>query len=98
MFTVSDVRHPFLLWVSVELTAEADMSLTAQRLRAGGPRVSRSPRPPVLETRVLGVKTGERFIIKARKTDGFRIGDRVPLDRVANKRPISRKWRTIMTA
>ena len=87
MFTVSDVRHPFLLWMSVRLTAEADMSLTAQRLRVNGLKA------PVLDTRVLRVKTGESFIINARKTDGFRI-----VDRVATKRPISRRWRTMKTA
>jgi hypothetical protein len=96
MFTVTDVRDPFLLWVSVELQAEANMSLTAQRLR---PRWwgFLGLRPPALDTRVLQVKAGERFIIDARKADGFWIGERVPLDRVANKRPISRNFRTIAT-
>jgi hypothetical protein len=94
MFTVIDIRDPFLLWVAVELKAEADMSLTAQRLRIrfwGG-----GLRPPGLETRVLRVKAGETFTIKARKRDSFWAGERAPLDRVANKRPISRKWQTIM--
>jgi hypothetical protein len=68
------------------------MSLTRQRLRG-----SWQPRRFVLEKRELRVKAGESFIIEARKADGFWIGERVPLERVANKRPISRRWRTIST-
>ena len=93
MFTVLRVRCPFLLWVTVELRAEADMSLTAQRLWPG----YGLPRKFVLQTRVLRVKTGESFNVIARKTDRFWAGERVPLDRVADKWPISRKWRTIAT-
>jgi hypothetical protein len=95
MFTVVEVGRPFLLWVSVRLMAEADMSLTAKRLKVGG-WVNSSPRP-VLETRVLRVKAGESFTVRARKTDGFWVGERVPLDRVARKRPFSRRWRTVST-
>ena len=93
MFTVSEVRRPFLFWVPVGLIAEADMSLTAQKLRFGGPWVNGSPRAPVLQTRVLRVKTGKSFMIYARKSDGFWRGECVPLDRVANQWPISREWR-----
>lgn len=94
MFTVTEVSHPLMLWVSVRLKAEADMSVTAKRLRPlwwGLPGV----RPPVVETRILRVKAGESFIINSRKSDRYWVGERVPLDRVANKWPISRKWRTI---
>ncbi len=98
MFTVAEVGHPFLLWVSVKLRAEADMSVTAQRLRAGRPWVNTSPRAPVLETRVLRVRSKESFTIYARKKDGFWAGERVPLDRVADKHPFSRRWQTITTA
>ena len=94
MFTVTNVSHLFLLWVSVELKAEGDMSVTAQRLRPG----IGLPRLFVLQTRVLRAKTGETYVIKARRTEGFWVGERVPLDRVANKWPISRKWRTIEMA
>lgn len=97
MFTVAKVGHPFLIWVSVELRAEADMSFTEQRLRAGRPWVNSSPRAPVPETRVLRVESGERFTIYARKKDGFRAGESVPLDRVANGLPFSRRWQTITT-
>jgi hypothetical protein len=97
MFTVSEVRHPFLLWVPVGLIAEADMSLTAQRLRFGRPWVNGSPRAPVLETRVLQVEEGESFIVYTRKSDGFLAGERVSLERVASKRPFHRRWRTLTT-
>lgn len=69
------------------------MSLTAQRLKAG----NWVPRRFVMENRVLRVKAGESFIIKARKREDFWIGERVPLDRVANRRPTNRKWRTVAT-
>ena len=96
MFTVTEVRHPFLLWVSVELTAEEAMSLTGQKLKMGR-WLFGTPRPPVLETRILRVKGGERFIIKARKSDGFWTGERVPLERVANKHPFNQKCRILTT-
>jgi hypothetical protein len=81
-----------LWWVSVTVKAEADMSLIAQRLRPVA-----GVRAPALDTRLLQVKAGESFTINARKTEGFWVGERVPLDRVANKRPINRKWRTVAT-
>lgn len=31
-------------------------------------------------------------MIYARKSDGFWAGERVPLDRLADKRPFSRRW------
>lgn len=96
MFIVSDVSRPFLWWVSVELRAEVDMSLTTQRLRPLWWGLA-GVRPPVLESRTLRVKAGECFVIAARKDDGFWVGERVPLDRVADKRPLSRRWRTIAT-
>lgn len=96
MFTVTEVSHPFLLWVSVKLMAEADMTLTAKRLRPLW-RGSFGMSPPAVDTRVLRVKAGESFIIDARKTERFWVGERVPLDRVSNKRPISRRWRTVET-
>ena len=96
MFNVTHVGQPFLLWVSVGLKAEADMSLTAQLLRPSW-RGLGEIRFPALETRVLQVKAGESFIIQARKTDGFWTGERVPLDRVASKWPIRRRWRTVAT-
>ena len=98
MFTVSEVRHPFLFWVPIRLTAAANMSLTAQGLRFGRPWVNASPRAPVLETRVLQVEEGESLIIYARKGDGFWTGERVPLERVANKHPFKQRWRTLTTA
>lgn len=97
MFTVSEVRNPFLFWVPVALIAEVDMSLTAQRLRFGRPWINASPRAPVLETRVLQVEEGEGFTIYTSKSDGFSIGERVPLERVAEKRPFNRRWRTLTT-
>jgi len=97
MFTVSEVRHPFLFWVPVGLIAEAHMSLTAQRLRFGRPWVNGSPRAPVLETHVLKVEEGESFIIYARKSDGFWTGESVSLERVAKKNPFNRRWRTLTT-
>ena len=87
----SNVRDR-LLWVSVTLKAEADMFLEADRLRFG--RLG----APVLDKRVLKVKAGETFTIHTRSSEGFRVGDRLPLDRVAHKLPISLKWRTIATA
>ena len=98
MFTVSEVRHPFLVWVPIRLRAEADMSLMTQRLRFGRPWVNSSPRAPLLETRVLQVKEGESFIIYARKSEGFWSGQRVPLERVANKRSFNQRWRPLTTA
>ena len=96
MFTVTDVSHS-LWWCVVELKAEADLSHTAQRLGFGRPWVNSSPRAPVLETRVLRVRSGERFTIYARKKDGFWIGELVPLHRVADKRPFSRRWQNVET-
>lgn len=97
MFTVVEVGQPFLMWVSVKLRAEADMSFTAQRLRFGRPWVNSSPRAPVLETRVLRVESGESFTIYARRRDGYRAGEGVPLDRVADRLPFSRRWQTVTT-
>jgi hypothetical protein len=91
MFTVSKIRHRFLFWVSVTLRAETDMALTKQRLRFN------KLQAPALDTRILSIKAGETFTINAREPD-FKIGDRVPLDRVAHKLPISLKWQTIATA
>jgi hypothetical protein len=91
MFRVSNVRHRLLFWVSVTLNAETDMALTKQRLRFN------KLHAPVIDTRVLEVKAGETFTINAR-TSEFKIGDRVPLDRVAHKLSISRKWQTTATA
>ena len=91
MFTVTDVRHPFLLWVSVTLRADADMSLKEDRLRFGNLGA------PVLDNRELEVRAGETFTINARRADRFRVGDQVSLDRVAHKLPISLNWRTIST-
>ncbi len=96
MFTVTEVRHQFLLWVLVELTAEEDMSLTGQRLKMGR-WLFGTPRPPVVETRILRVAAGERFIIKARKRDGFWMGERVPLKRVGSKHPFNQRWQILTT-
>lgn len=93
MFILTDLSRPFLLWVSVELEAQANMCLKAQRLRAG----NWIPRRFVMENRVLRVKTGQSFIIRARKSEGFRVGERVTLDRVADRRPINRRWETVAT-
>ncbi len=96
MFTVTDVRNPFLFWVSVELTAEEDMSLSGQRLRMGRWHFG-TIRPPVVETRIIRVKAGERFTIEARKRDGFRGGERVPLERVSEKRAFNQRWQILTT-
>jgi hypothetical protein len=67
------------------------MALTKQRLRFN------KLHAPAIDTRVLEVKAGDTFTIIARESE-FTIGDRVPLDRVAHKLPISRKWQTIAKA
>jgi hypothetical protein len=43
------------------------------------------------------IQAGETCTINARESE-FRIGDRVPLDRVANKLPISLRWKTVARA
>ena len=91
MFTVTQVSHPFLWWVSVELKADTDMVLSKKRLRFNWLSA------PAVDTRALEAKAGETFTIVAPRTDGYCIGELVPLDRVAKKWPISRKWRTIAT-
>jgi hypothetical protein len=91
MFRVSNVRHRFLIWASVSLRAETGMALTKQRLRFNWLHA------PAIDTRVLEVQAGETFTINARESE-FRIGDRVPLDRVAHKLPISLRWKTVARA
>ena len=53
---------------------------------------------PVLDTRVLKVEAGETFAITTWSTGQLKIGDRVPLDQVADKLPLSLKWKTVETA
>lgn len=92
MFVVADIRHPFLFWTSVILRAEADMSLTDEKLGwdyMGAPR---------LEYWALDIRAGETFNINARRSDGYRIGDLVPLEQVARKVPVSAGWRIVSTA
>ncbi|OYY65070.1 MAG: hypothetical protein B7Y49_07180 [Sphingomonas sp. 28-62-11] len=88
MFIVSDVRHPFLFWTSVELTAEQPISLSEDRL--GWDKIG----APTLEKRALNISAGETFLINARRSDGFKIGDKVALDRVIDKAPLRVKWQT----
>ncbi len=92
MLIVTAIRHRFLLWVSVALEAETDVSLTEDRLKLD--RVG----TPILETRCIDIAAGETFTINARRSEGYRVGDRVPLDRVANKLPIKLKWEAISPA
>ena len=91
MLVVIDVRRHFLFWASVSLKAEADLSLADQRLkldRFGA---------PMLKNRRLDVAKGETFTILAWRSDSYRVGDRVPLGRVANKLPIRLRWDTVST-
>jgi hypothetical protein len=92
MFTVTNVHHKFLLWTSVSLRADADMSVTADRLTMDALRA------PVLETRRLSVGEGECFTINARRSEGYRIGDRLGLEQVAAKLPISAGWEVVRQA
>lgn len=92
MFIVTAVRHRFLLWVSVVIEAETDFSMTDDRLKLD--RVG----TPMLETRRIAIAAGETFTINARRSDGYKVGDRVPLDRVANRLPVNLKWQTISSA
>lgn len=89
MFIVTDVRHPFLFWTSVELTAEKPIFLTSDRLSTD------KLGAPMLEKRALNISVGETFLINARRSDGYRIGDKVALDRVINKVPLSVKWQVV---
>jgi hypothetical protein len=91
MFIITDIRHPFLLWTSVTLKAETDMSATDERLTLN------KLGAPALEKRVLQVREGETFTINAWRFEGYRIGDRLTLDQVAKKLEISLKWRTVST-
>jgi hypothetical protein len=44
------------------------------------------------------VDEGECFTIKARKFEGYRVGDRVALERVAGKLPIRAGWQVVRQA
>jgi hypothetical protein len=91
MFTVSKFRRGLLPWALVTLRAESDMALSKDRLRLNWLGA------PAIDTRVLEVKAGETFTISGPEFE-FCVGERVPLDRVAHKLPISWRWRTITTA
>jgi hypothetical protein len=92
MFVVTDVRRRLLFWTSVTLKAEADLSLTDDR--AKWDKVG----APMLKKRRIDVKQGETITILAFRPGSYELGDLVPLDRIAGKHPLSRKWRVIATA